>query len=82
MTTLDLLLRPALVEQAWNYFRNVQTKEIKYEPLIRAQDRPAIHLNKATMERYRQEMRKYYFDPSRYKTYLEQLGIQYPTVKK
>ena len=27
------------------------------------------------MERYRPEMRKYYYDPTRYKTYLEQLGI-------
>ena len=26
-------------------------------------------------------MKKYYYDPSRYKTYLEQLGIKYPTVK-
>jgi hypothetical protein len=23
-------------------------------------------------------MRKYYFDPTKYKTYLEQLGIPYP----
>ena len=27
MTMLDLLLKPALVEQAWDYFRNVQTKD-------------------------------------------------------
>jgi aminobenzoyl-glutamate utilization protein B len=27
-------------------------------------------------------MRPYYFDPTKYKTYLEQLGIEYPTVKK
>jgi aminobenzoyl-glutamate utilization protein B len=26
-------------------------------------------------------MRKYYYDPTKYKTYLEQLGITYPTVK-
>ena len=70
------------MQQAWDYFRNEQTKDVKYEPLIRAQDQPAIWLNKATMEKYRAEMRKYYYDPSRYKTYLEQLGIQYPTVRK
>ena len=34
------------------------------------------------MDKYRPEMRKYYYDPARYKTYLEQLGITYPTVKK
>jgi aminobenzoyl-glutamate utilization protein B len=26
-------------------------------------------------------MKKYYFDPSKYKNYLEQLGIKYPTVR-
>jgi aminobenzoyl-glutamate utilization protein B len=82
MTMIDLLTKPALVQAAWEYFRNVQTKEIKYEPLIRTQDTPAIELNKSTMDRYRPEMRKYYYDPSKYKTYLDQLGIQYPTVKK
>ena len=82
MTMIDLLTKPALVQQAWDYFRDVQTKSMKYEPLIRPQDKPAIDLNRATMEKYRGEMRKYYYDPSRYKTYLEQLGIDYPTVKK
>ena len=81
MTIIDLLTKPAVVEQAWDYFKNVQTKSMKYEPLIRPTDKPAIDLNRAIMERYRPEMRKYYFDPSRYKTYLEQLGIEYPTVK-
>ena len=33
-------------------------------------------------KKYRAEMKKYYYDPSRYKTYLDQLGIKYPTVKK
>jgi aminobenzoyl-glutamate utilization protein B len=26
-------------------------------------------------------MRKYYYDPTKYKTYLDQLGIKYPTVR-
>jgi aminobenzoyl-glutamate utilization protein B len=81
MTMLDLVMKPALVEQAWDYFRNVQTKETKYEPLIRPQDTPAVDLNKDVMDRYRPQLKKYYYDPSRYKTYLEQLGITYPTVK-
>jgi aminobenzoyl-glutamate utilization protein B len=82
MTMLDLLTKPALVEAAWNYFRDVQTKDIKYEPLIRPDDKPAIELNKGTMDKYRAEMKKYYYDPAKYKSYLEQLGIEYPTVKK
>jgi len=81
MTMLDLLMKPELVQQAWDYFKNVQTKETKYEPLLRPQDQPAIWLNKATMEKYRPDMKKYYYDPSRYKTYLDQLGIEYPTVR-
>ena len=82
MTMIDLIANPALVPAAWEYFRTVQTKDTKYEPLIRAEDKPAIDLNKGTMDRYRPEMRKYYYDPAKYKTYLEQLGITYPTVKK
>ena len=74
-------MKPELVQQAWDYFKDVQTKETKYEPLLRPQDKPAIRLNKATMEKYRAEMKKTYYDPSRYPTYLEQLGISYPTVR-
>jgi aminobenzoyl-glutamate utilization protein B len=82
MTMVDLMTRPELVAQAWDYFRTVQTKDQKYQSLLRPGDKPAIALNKDVMERYRPEMRKYYYDPTRYKTYLEQLGIAYPTVKK
>ena len=82
MTMIDLFTKPELVKLAWDYFRNVQTRDTKYEPLIRAQDTPAIEMNKDRMARYREQMRKYYYDPTKYKTYLEQLGIKYPTVKK
>jgi aminobenzoyl-glutamate utilization protein B len=79
MTMLDVLMRPELVTQAWEYFRNVQTKDIKYQPLIRPQDRPAIDMNRDVMARYRPEMRRFYYDPRKHRTYLEQLGITYPT---
>ncbi len=82
LTILDILTKPELVKQAWDYFNNVQTKETKYTPLIRPEDKPAIELNTAILAKYRPEMKKYYYDPTKYKTYLEQLGIQYPTVKK
>ena len=81
MTVLDILLHPELVAQAWDYFKNVQTKDIKYTRFLRADDKPAIWLNQATMAKYRDQMRKYYYDPSKYGTYLEQLGIKYPTVR-
>ena len=81
MTVLDLLTKPELVTQAWSYFRDVQTKDRKYQPLISATDQPPIWLNKRIMDTYRDQMRKYYYDPSKYDTYLEQLGIRYPTVR-
>ena len=55
---------------------------LEVSPLIGSRDVPAIWLNRETMERYRPEMRKYYFDATRYKTYLEQLGVAYPAVRK
>jgi aminobenzoyl-glutamate utilization protein B len=81
MTILDIVTRPELVKSAWDYFTTVQTKDMKYTPFI-ARDTPApTFLNKAILERYREEMKKYYYDPSRYPSYLEQLGIKYPTVR-
>jgi aminobenzoyl-glutamate utilization protein B len=82
MTALDILTSPELTQKAWTYFKDVQTKDLKYTPLIAPSDQPAIEMNKEKMEKFRPEMKKYYYDPAKYKTYLEQLGIQYPTVKK
>ena len=81
-TVLDFLLRPELVQQAWDEFRNVQTKDQKYQPLLRPEDRPATWLNQDILAKYRPEMRKYYYDAGKYKTYLEQLGVNYPTVRQ
>jgi len=81
LTTLDLMTKPTLITQAWDYFRTVQTKDIKYYPLMRPEDKPPIWMNKVMMDRVRPEMRKYYFDPTKHKTYLEQLGIKYPMVR-
>jgi aminobenzoyl-glutamate utilization protein B len=81
LTMLDILLHPEIVDKAWDYFNNVQTKEAKYKSFIRDGDVPAIWLNKAIMEKYRPLMKPMYYDPSKYDTYLEQLGIKYPTVR-
>ena len=80
MTILDVLVTPSLVEQSWAYFRE-QTKDLKYTPFITEKDPPAIGTNTDVMARYREQMRKFYYDPAKYKTYLEQLGIAYPTVR-
>ncbi|MBA3579278.1 MAG: amidohydrolase [Gemmatimonadaceae bacterium] len=81
MTVLDLLLAPSLLAEAKRYFTGVQTKDVKYVPLVGPDDRPAIEMNEALMARYRPAMRRFYYNPARYKTYLEQLGVKYPTVK-
>ena len=81
MTALDFLLDPAKVQASWDYFRNEQTTETTYRNFVREDDTPAVHLNKGIMAEYRDEMRQYYYDPSKYDTYLEQLGIDYPTVR-
>ncbi len=81
MTMLDILLRPELVKNAWSYFNDVQTKTTKYKSFLRADDQPAIWLNTKPMNQYREQLKKFYYDPSKYDTYLEQLGIKYPTVR-
>ena len=81
MTIMDFLLKPELLAQAWDYFNNEQTKETKYEPMIGADDMPPIYLNKDKQDIYRNELEKFYFDETKYDTYLEQLGVEYPTVK-
>ena len=78
LTMLDLLLKPALVTQAWDYFKTVQTAAMKYTPLIRPEDKPATFLNERIMGQYRDRMKPFYFDSTKYKTYLEQLGVPYP----
>jgi aminobenzoyl-glutamate utilization protein B len=82
LTMLDILSKPDLVTKAWDYFKTVQTKDTKYTALIRPEDKPAIWLNQKIMAEYRQQMKAYYYNPAKYKTYLEQLGIKYPTVKE
>ncbi len=81
MTMLDILMTPKIAADAWDYFNNVQTKTTKYTPFFAPTDKPAIWLNADIMATYRPQMQKYYYDPKKYKTYLEQLGIQYPTVR-
>jgi aminobenzoyl-glutamate utilization protein B len=81
LTLLDVLLEPRLVAEAWTYFRDVQTKSVHYQPLVRPNDRPATDLNVDVMARYRTAMRPFYYDAARPGTYLEQLGITYPTVR-
>ncbi|WP_367182901.1 hypothetical protein [Sphingomonas bacterium] len=80
MTTLDLLTRPKLRRAAKDYFAEVQTKNQKYQPVLSASDKPPIEINREIMARFKPELSKYFYDPSRYPTYLDQLGITFPTL--
>lgn len=82
MTAVDLLTSPGLVQQAERYFKDVQLKTQQYVPLIGKEDKPQIRMNRETMERFRPEMRKHYYDSSKYDTYLEQLGVKFPVLTK
>jgi len=81
MTILDLLTKPELITAAWDYFKNVQTKDVKYIPFLKADTPAPIHLNEAILGKYREQMKPFYYDPSKFPTYLDQLGIKYPTVR-
>jgi aminobenzoyl-glutamate utilization protein B len=81
MTLLDLLLKPEILRNAWDYYNKEQTREIKYTPLIGEKDQPAIHLNEKIMTEFGPKLKPLYYNPAKYKTYLDQLGIVYPTVR-
>jgi aminobenzoyl-glutamate utilization protein B len=82
MTVIDFLTQPELVVKAKDYFENVQKKETEYRPMITENDPPPVHFNTAIMERFRPELERFYFDETKFDTYLEQLGVEYPTLKE
>lgn len=81
-TVLDLLQSETLVDEAQSYFDDVQTAEETYEPFIGPDDPPAIEKNAGIMEEFRPQLEALYYDPSRFDTYLEQLGIDYPQLEE
>jgi len=80
LTVLDLAATPKLVADAKAFQTDVQFKQDRYDPVLTAEDRPQIQLNKALMDRVRPAMETFYYDPSRHPTYLEQLGVRYPNL--
>jgi len=80
MTALDLLLKPELLAAAKQYFVE-QTKEIKWQSLVPPGTPAPVYLNKDKMDRFRPQLEKLRYDPAKYATYLEQLGVSYPTIK-
>lgn len=80
-TVLDLLLRPELIAETKRYFAE-QTQAQKYQPFIGAEEKPPIDLNQVAMDKFRPLMQPFYYDATRYDTYLEQLGVVYPTLER
>jgi aminobenzoyl-glutamate utilization protein B len=78
MTVLDMMTSPDLLVQAKQYFDTDQQKFDHYDPMLTATDVPAIHLNDDLMDKMRPLMEPYYYDSSKYDSYLDQLGIKYP----
>lgn len=82
MTLVDILTKPALLAAAKDYYSNVQTKDAKYVPMLSATDKPPVEMNAGTMARFKPELSKFYYQPDKYPTYLEQLGVKWPTLAK
>lgn len=81
LNLFDLITDDQLLADAWEYYNEVQTKDAVYVPLLRPEDEPAVHLNTEIMATFRPILQDYYYDPEQYETYMEQLGIEYPTVR-
>ena len=81
MTLIDFIMDPAAVEAAWRYFKEEQGMEIEYVPMVTEDDSPAIYLNTEIMEEYRPKLEAFYYDETRYDSYLQQLGVTYPTIR-
>ena len=82
MTALDLLTDAALRAETRRYFDEVQTRDIKWESLIPEGTPPPVHLNRERMAGFRDALDALRYDPTRYDTYLEQLGVAYPTTRR
>jgi aminobenzoyl-glutamate utilization protein B len=78
MTAIDLVTHPETVQEAWTYHEEVTTEDRQWESLIPL-DLPApTFLNLEKMERFRPLLEPLRYDPTRFDTYLEQLGVSYP----
>ena len=82
LTLTDFMLRPELVQAAKTYFTDVQMKSDKPQEFLTDADVPQTWINRETMARWRPEMQKFYYDADKYDTYLDQLGVKFPTYAK
>ena len=81
-TAIDLLVNETLRQETKRWFNEVQTKDYQWESLIPLDTPPPVHLNQERMAGFRDQLEPLRYDPTRYDTYLEQLGVTYPTVRQ
>jgi aminobenzoyl-glutamate utilization protein B len=81
-TLLDLITDGRLLADARRYFRDEQLAGTTYEPFIGPNDAPPIEKNTEIMAEFVDRLRPLYYDPKRFDTYLEQLGVDYPQLEK
>lgn len=80
-TVLDLLSAPELLERVRAQFKD-DTKDITWTSLIPDDAVPPIEMNAEKMAPFLPLLEKYYYDLDSDATYIEQLGIPYPTVRE
>ena len=81
MTMLDLFLNPKLLADAKDYYANVQTKDVKYQPILTT-EKPYVEMNADIMGEFRERMRPFYYNPAKHRTYLDQIGVKWPSITR
>ncbi len=80
MTLVELLTDEELLANAKAFYAE-QTEDVEWESLIPAEVAPPTHFNEERMERFKPRLEQLRYDASRYSSYLEQLGVEYPTLE-
>ncbi len=82
MTAIELVANPDRVAEAWKYHEEVTTAEHQWASLIPLDTEPPIFLNEEKMQRFGPLLEELRYDPERFDTYLDQLGVAYPVLQR
>jgi len=83
MTMIDILNPSGNRKASLGLFQQCPNQRRKIQkPSSARRQAPRPWLNERTMAQYsRTVMKQFYYNPAKYDTYLDQLGIKYPTVR-
>ncbi len=79
LTVLDLMTSPEDLAKAKKFFNEDLQKYDRCKPFLAATDVSAIHINDDYMRTCRPPMEPYYYDSTKYPSYLDRLGIKFPS---